>query len=367
MSHSTTVHLASSTIRRRGFTLVELLVVIAIIGVLVSLLLPAVQQAREAARRIQCTNNLKQLVLATQNYEGAQGILPPSGIVETRPLYPWRASSPFEVVLHREGLQIGWGVLLLPYIEQQALYERFDLDRSVFDQQGDPQATYVAGYACPSDLAQQRLFQDGELTGGRPFSKGNYAGYCSPYHTDYQLAYPGAIIYGGQLLRRVTDGTSQTIAFSEIRTRDHPSDERGVWALPWNAASLLAYDMHQDPSAEVGGAYRPYARYDNQTQYPNTIGPNVDVLQRCPDPAAAQLEGMPCGEYAGMIDGLSLRYLSAAPRSNHLGGVNGAYLDGRVEFIVEDIDTYLMAYQISINDGQVASGERGARPSDDEG
>src|SRR5947207_3585508 len=92
----------------RGFTLVELLVVIAIIGVLVALLLPAVQAAREAARRSQCSNNLKQLSLALHNYEAVHNTFPPAGI---------------------DSNQMSWTVLLLPFFEQQALYDQFNFNK----------------------------------------------------------------------------------------------------------------------------------------------------------------------------------------------------------------------------------------------
>src|SRR5256714_13555627 len=94
--------------RRFGFTLVELLVVIAIIGVLVAILLPAVQAAREAARRMQCSNNLKQIGLALHNYENAYGTLPPGGIY-----------------VNSSGMKRGSALVhLLPFIEQPALYEK---------------------------------------------------------------------------------------------------------------------------------------------------------------------------------------------------------------------------------------------------
>src|SRR6059036_1967376 len=93
---------------RSAFTLVELLVVIAIIGVLVALLLPAVQAAREAARRAQCSNNLKQLSLALHNYENTHNTLPPAGI---------------------DSNQMSWTVLLLPFFEQQALYDQFNFNK----------------------------------------------------------------------------------------------------------------------------------------------------------------------------------------------------------------------------------------------
>ncbi|MHB8903342.1 MAG: DUF1559 family PulG-like putative transporter [Thermoguttaceae bacterium] len=119
-------------LRQRGFTLVELLVVIAIIGILIALLLPAVQAAREAARRSQCTNNLKQLGLALQNYHDTFKLFPPSGLD-----YGWAGSAtgnyepqhtPNKTVKNANGL-----VLLLPFFEQQALYDQFNLREACGD------------------------------------------------------------------------------------------------------------------------------------------------------------------------------------------------------------------------------------------
>src|SRR2546427_5297251 len=97
---------------RSGFTLVELLVVIAIIGVLVALLLPAVQAAREAARRMSCSNNLKQLSLALHNYESTFSSLPPAGI---------------------DTNQMSWVVMLLPYMEQQPLFDKFNFAKGAWN------------------------------------------------------------------------------------------------------------------------------------------------------------------------------------------------------------------------------------------
>jgi prepilin-type N-terminal cleavage/methylation domain-containing protein/prepilin-type processing-associated H-X9-DG protein len=339
----------------RGFTLVELLVVIAVIGVLIAMLLPAVQQAREAARRMQCANNIKQLALAAHGYVDVHRMLPPSGMVgNTTRTY---GSIEYPVFDQQSGKMFSWAVLLLPFVEEDNLYSQFDQTKTALTQPNEPQQQSVPVYLCPSDAARGRYYSDPTFTLGKRFAKGNYAAYASPFHTDLQLLYPGALISTGQKLARVSDGLSTTIIFSEVRTLEDSRDERGVWALPWNASSLLALDMHHD-SAAAGGIfteYRPLIKYAYQSQTPNTVGPNEDVLLNCPDDMLvdAQLQRMPCIKWEWPL-GL-FGYISAAPRSNHLGGVNAAYLDGHVDFLRDEIDPFLFANLIDIRDAQVTS------------
>jgi len=349
---------------RNAFSLVELLVVIAIVGVLVSLLLPAVQAARESARRVQCVNNLKQLALAALNFESTYGRLPPSAFLDSaEKTFTPRGKPPIQypVVDQKLGKQISWVVLLLPYIEQQNLYNGFDLSLTVFEQELEPQARSISTLLCPSDLATLSYFFDEILTEGKFFAKGNYAAYVSPYHIDMQLVYPGALILTGQPLRRIEDGASNTIIFSEVRTLDFSQDERGAWALPWAGASILSFDMH--PKCSVGSIcpgedrYQPNPLSLGLTQVPNSSGWVVDTLHFClPGSEQAHLslfENMPCGKWLGVIG--TFGYYSAAPRSLHPGGVNVAYVDGHVDFLINEVDEFSMAYQISINDGQVSN------------
>jgi len=330
---------------RGGFTLIELLVVIAVIGILIALLLPAVQAAREAARRLQCQNNLRQLGLAVISYHDTHTSLPASGITtETR--------GPYE---SRSGLQFSWIVLILNQIEQGALHNAFRFEVPVFQQPSEPQATQIATLLCPSDAARGRLFVDSRLTNDKPFAKGNYAAYVSPFHVENQNRFPGALIAGRpQKLSNILDGTSTTLMISEVRTRQHPLDQRGVWALPWTGSSLLAFDLHdiRSPFNYNDGGYTPNPKGIGVNQPPNNQGPNVDMLYGCPDPAGAQLDGMPCNVWAA---GTTRGYLSAAPRSNHPSGVNVVFVDGHIGFVTDYIDAFAMAYMVSSEDGRIVT------------
>jgi len=114
----------------------------------------------------------------------------------------------------------------------------------------------------------------------------------------------------------------------------------------------LAFDMHDTPDAD-GYSRPPFvanpASVTWGTQPPNNQGPNMDMLYDCPDPADAQLKKMPCSTYQR---GGAMEYLSAAPRSQHAGGVNIAFVDGHVRFLNNQVDEYAMAYSVCANDGQ---------------
>ena len=121
---------------RKAFTLVELLVVIAIIGILIVLLLPAVQSAREAARRTQCRNNLKQIGMAIHNFVAAKKVLPPGYIAGTNP----DSTTP----------GWGWATHILPFVEENTIYMQIDLSKPV-ETQATPIQTIIPGFLCPSD------------------------------------------------------------------------------------------------------------------------------------------------------------------------------------------------------------------------
>lgn len=325
---------------RSGFTLVELLVVIAIIGVLVSLLLPAVNSARESARGLSCKNNLKNAAQAVVTYATQRKELPPAGLMD----------NPSTTYFEPQNSRYSWITQILPQLEQEPLYNQFDFTQaSVSNEALNPQAVSLEILNCPSDAASGRVFQH-SLTGNRPYAKGNIAAFTGPFHVENAPAYPGVIAPG----RVVTDatvsqggGSSNTLMLSEVLTRPNTSDQRGAWALPWTGSSLISFDMH--------GSLTPFQGYSysiGQTQPPNSQGPNVDMLYACTEVADAQVRKMPCATWQSSG---GWRYLSAAPRSHHPGGVNVAFADGHIGFLSDNVDDYAMAYMISITDRQVVS------------
>jgi prepilin-type processing-associated H-X9-DG protein len=138
---------------------------------------------------------------------------------------------------------------------------------------------------------------------------------------------------------------------AEIRTRDNQSDPRGAWAAAISGGSVIAYDMHDFNQGTGCGTKRnsPYNPKENiliDALTPNSSpSGNADQLRECPDPELASLELMPCEVHNGT-------WTSNAPRSRHQGGVNVAYVDSSVQFISDNIDKWLMARLVSINDGQ---------------
>lgn len=350
-----------SAIRRRvvnrsdsAFTLVELLVVIAIISVLVSLLLPAVQSAREASRRIRCVNNLKQLGLAIQNYESSIKKLPAAGNFAPPEEAVTFNRGDWRVEL-RSGNNQSWLVTILPYVEESALRDQFDMNIHVAKTPATALEAQPPTYLCPSDFSQARFFvTSGDFTADEnlsaKFGKANYAAYANPFHTDSFLQ-AGPIAHYGIPLRKITDGTSSTLLLSEVRTRDREDDQRGAWALPWSGATLLAMDLHPayygkaDPEDDQRSIdFTPNARSIGLNQTPNSY--QADVLYLCNDLPGAQFEGLPCNQaWSG--------YISASPRSLHPGGVNVSFLDGRVAFLKDDVDELAMVYMINVSDGEV--------------
>ena len=250
--------------RRPAFTLIELLVVIAIIGILIGLLLPAVQKARETAARVKCTNNLKQLGLALMSYEGVYHQLPPAGRS-----YGWTtrySSAPSQAQADPVAYNLNGLVLLLPYLEQTNLYSQFNFNAAFGNACPATGAPYCCStppngsalaspdavasgnaklaqtklpvFRCPSDPGNPILDNNVDYSAapGYPSAKTNYD-FC--VSSDY---YPNAWRYEATNFRRmfgensttrlgdVTDGTSNTIAFGEQTLNVHNGRCTG-WAF----------------------------------------------------------------------------------------------------------------------------------------
>ena len=207
-----------------GFTLVELLVVITIIGILISLLLPAVQSAREAARRLQCGNNLKQIGLASLSYESQWGTFPP-GVIGTR-LDTTRTDAGAK-------RQIAWDVFLLPQLEQQAVYDLFRFDRAFDHADNAVAVAYVLPvFLCPStgEKALDRL----ESKTKKGLGAIDYGGMYGSGTPNNGKAPTGGVLcwlYGKDFalsIAQITDGTSNTMIVGEDSGRGDGAN--GAWA-----------------------------------------------------------------------------------------------------------------------------------------
>jgi prepilin-type N-terminal cleavage/methylation domain-containing protein/prepilin-type processing-associated H-X9-DG protein len=298
---------------RTGFTLVELLVVIAIIGILVALLLPAIQAAREAARRTQCTNNLKQASLAMQNYHDSHNTLPYGS-------WEWRRT---------------WQVLILPYVEQGPLFELYDMHRpcgrpnyagTYFSVENLPVTSQrLPTFTCPSDFANTHISTlfTGEIT------KHNYAvnyGNTGNFdQTSGPAATAGGVVFAGApfsmrgacpnppeafKFRDILDGLSNTLMFGEVLQGKGQSttvgDLRGMtwWGL---TAGFTTYRSPNSPLPDIMVA----ANYCTNTP---------------PNP--------PCDTTAPSSPDRPANIVS---RSRHPGGVNVALCDASVRFVSDNI------------------------------
>ena len=206
---------AISRSRRAGFTLVELLVVIAIIGVLIALLLPAVQAAREAARRTQCKNNLHQIGLALHNFAGTHGHFP-SAYEATGTLPGW-----------------GWGTFILPFAENQPLYDAMGLPKSIFGNNAAPALptpltqTKLMLFRCPSDPSPERNPERLE------HATSNYRAVAGPitFPTFTANLDMGGVMYHNsqQRIARILDGTSNTLIVGECILDVRTGKRAAIW------------------------------------------------------------------------------------------------------------------------------------------
>jgi prepilin-type N-terminal cleavage/methylation domain-containing protein/prepilin-type processing-associated H-X9-DG protein len=338
--------------RRSAFTLIELLVVIAIIAILIGLLLPAVQKVRDAAARMKCSNNLKQIALAAMNYESAYGKFPSGLNVPTSTQYPGASGTLTGTAANLFGpaplptFFTNWAIELLPYMEQQPLFNQLDRTKNQYNHINGtttaPGAQPVVSYTCPSDsaLPSPPVVQGYSNYFYGMISYGGNAGSRSTYYSDVTPAKAQDGIFwvnSNVKINDITDGTSNTFFFMERYHKD----------VNWKAAAgASALDLN----TYGGWIWTNYAGGE-------------DLLQSCPwDRVNDQAWDsyltskvinwtIPAGTSGFSVTDDRL----CVPGSGHTGGANFAFGDGSVRFIPDTTAPRLLNLLARRADNQVAT------------
>jgi prepilin-type N-terminal cleavage/methylation domain-containing protein/prepilin-type processing-associated H-X9-DG protein len=291
-----------------GFTLIELLVVIAIIAVLISLLLPAVQAAREAARRVQCVNNLMNLGVALQNYESSYELLPPGVVNDTGPIQ----GAP-------KGYNASWMLQLLPFLEQRSIARRFDDSAGVYAPANlTVRGMVISIFICPSDA--------GGRTGGNRVAMNSYAACHNDVEAPIDVNNTGVFYLNSHLRSEdISDGTANTLYIGEKLLADA--------ALGWASGT-------RDTLRNTGTSLNRTVALAGF--FPGEVDPE---------------EGTPSDPTANPPNGANLNFVGGFG-SNHPGGANFGFGDGSVRFLKNAINAKVYRYLGNRADGEMVSADQ---------
>ena len=303
--------------RKTAFTLVELLVVIAIIGILIALLLPAVQAAREAARRMQCANNLKQIGLAAHTFHQAERQLPPARYYDT---------------------SLTWAALLLPYLEEGAQFKMFDTDARYYDQDPDALKYAPSTYYCPSRRGHMLSVQGDDLdwqgTTNLPGALCDYSGNAGDINNSGSGAYGEANSCDGVFLRAniKRDSNGEIVRWSHVGFVDIRD---GL------TSTVLIAERHVHRNY-FGRFYVPETGYQ----------PSDNSIYNGDRGAYIIFGGPGWGPARGAKDEVNLRL-----GSYHPGIVNVVLCDGSVRSLSVSINETILGYLMSRNDRNPIPGD----------
>ena len=360
--------------KRKGFTLIELLVVIAIIAVLVGLLVPAVQKVREAANRMSCSNNIKQLGLAFHNHESSQGKLPQPGQIDST------GSNTTKYLIH------SWCTQILPFIEQEATYKLLDTSSPtpasynwtfIYGSFGSPinkgldyddpafpsgwvaAQTQVKTFLCPSTPISGLGRSNGEGLGAIDYmygavsdiDEGTKARVVGAGSASYRGRFFGMLTAEGSSVASAGDGSSNTFLLLEDAGRAHPLvSNMGAGSARSSPVASPAHPVVGDGIST--NARRVYAWADPDAATNGVSGPSRSLGSRV---AKINNNASPMGGPPECRWSVNNCGPNDEPFSFHSGGITSCFGDGSVRFVRDTIDALVLKALVGANDGQVVN------------